>query len=126
VAYIEGFVAAVPTANEEDYVKHARDASKYFQDLGATRVVECWGDDVPKGEVTDFYKAAQVRDDETPIFSWIEYALSRRTFADRSPLNAEGPSRCLGSAVSASGRSRRRQPKQVFAEFLVGPGLGRQ
>ena len=35
--------------------------------------VECWGDDVPRGEVTDFYKAAQAKDDETVIFSWIEY-----------------------------------------------------
>jgi uncharacterized protein YbaA (DUF1428 family) len=35
--------------------------------------VECWGDDVPKGAVTDFYKATQAKDDEIPIFSWIEY-----------------------------------------------------
>ena len=36
-------------------------------------MVECWGDDVPKGEVTDFYKAVQAKDDETVIFSWIQY-----------------------------------------------------
>lgn len=71
--YIEGFVAAVPTANKDKYVEQARQGADYFKSLGATRVVECWGDDVPKGEVTDFYKAAQVKDDETPIFSWIEY-----------------------------------------------------
>jgi uncharacterized protein YbaA (DUF1428 family) len=71
--YIEGFVAAIPTANKDEYVKHAREAADYFKSLGATRVIECWGDDVPEGEVTDFYKAAQVKDDETPIFSWIEY-----------------------------------------------------
>ena len=46
--YIEGFVAAVPTANKDEYVKHAREASQYFKDLGATRVIECWGDDVPR------------------------------------------------------------------------------
>ena len=28
---------------------------------------------MPKGEVTDFYKAAQAKDDETVIFSWVEY-----------------------------------------------------
>lgn len=28
---------------------------------------------MPKGEVTDFYKAAKVKEDETPIFSWVEY-----------------------------------------------------
>ena len=71
--YIEGFVAAVPTANRDKYIEHARGAVDYFKKLGATRVVECWGDDVPKGELTDFYKAAQAKGDESVIFSWIEY-----------------------------------------------------
>jgi uncharacterized protein YbaA (DUF1428 family) len=73
VPYIEGFVAAVPTANKEKYIEHAREATAYFKSLGATRLVECWGDDVPKGEVTDFYKAVQAKEDETVIFSWVEY-----------------------------------------------------
>jgi uncharacterized protein YbaA (DUF1428 family) len=71
--YIEGFVAAVPTANRDAYIKHATEGAEYFKNLGATRVIECWGDDVPKGEVTDFYKAVQAKDDETVIFSWVEY-----------------------------------------------------
>ncbi len=71
--YIEGFVAAVPTANKDKYIENAKEAAEYFKALGATRLIECWGDDVPKGEVTDFYKAVQAKDDETVIFSWIEY-----------------------------------------------------
>ena len=71
--YIEGFVAAVPTANKDEYLKQAKEAAGYFKKLGATRLVECWGDDVPKGALTDFYKATQAKDDETPIFSWVEY-----------------------------------------------------
>ena len=71
--YIEGFVAAVPTVNKEAYRKHAQEAGAYFKKLGATRLVECWGDDVPKGALTDFYKATQAKDDETPVFSWVEY-----------------------------------------------------
>ena len=71
--YIEGFVAAVPTANKEKYIEQAREATTYFKSLGATRIVECWGDDVPKGEVTDFYRAVQAKEDETVTFSWIEY-----------------------------------------------------
>ena len=73
MAYVEGFVAAVPTANKDAYLQHAREAVAYFKKLGATRCVECWGDDVPKGVVTDFYKATQAREDETIIFSWIVY-----------------------------------------------------
>jgi len=71
--YVEGFVAAVPTANKDEYRKHAREALALFKRLGATRCVECWGDDVPKGVLTDFYRATDARADETPIFSWIEY-----------------------------------------------------
>jgi hypothetical protein len=34
-------------------------AAEYFKNLGATRVTECWGDDVPRGEVIDFFRAMQ-------------------------------------------------------------------
>ena len=71
--YIEGFVAAVPKANKAAYIRHATEAAAYFKKLGATRLVECWGDDVPKGALTDFYKATQAKNDEVPIFSWVEY-----------------------------------------------------
>jgi uncharacterized protein YbaA (DUF1428 family) len=36
-------------------------------------VVECWDDDVPAGEVTDFRRAVQAKDDEAVVFAWIEY-----------------------------------------------------
>ncbi|MDX6587125.1 MAG: hypothetical protein QOI31_1598 [Solirubrobacterales bacterium] len=71
--YIEGFVAAVPTANRDEYVEQAKKGAELMKKYGATRLVECWGDDVPHGELTDFYRATQAKDDETVIFSWIEY-----------------------------------------------------
>ena len=57
--YIEGFVAAVPTANREAYIEHAKEGAEYFKNLGATRATECWGDDVPRGEVTNFFRATR-------------------------------------------------------------------
>jgi uncharacterized protein YbaA (DUF1428 family) len=56
---IEGFVATVPAANRDVYIEHAKQAAEYFKNLGATRVTERWGDDVPRGEVTDFFRAMQ-------------------------------------------------------------------
>lgn len=44
-----------------------------FKKFGALRMVECWGEDVPHGESTDFYRATKAEDGETPIFSWIEW-----------------------------------------------------
>jgi uncharacterized protein YbaA (DUF1428 family) len=71
--YIEGFVAAVPTANKEAYIQHAREAAVVFKEHGATRLVECWGEDIPSGKKTSFPMAVECQDDETVIFSWISW-----------------------------------------------------
>ena len=69
--YVDGFVAAVPTGNKDAFVKHARVAAEVLKEAGATRVVECWGDDVPPGKLTSFPLAVKCQDDETVVFSWI-------------------------------------------------------
>ena len=72
MTYIEGFITAVPIANKDAYVHHATGFAPLIRELGATRMVESWGDDVPEGKVTDFRKAVQAKDDEAVVFSWFE------------------------------------------------------
>ena len=73
MAYVDGFVIAVPTGNKQKFIEHAKKVDALFLEHGATRVVECWGDDVPEGKLTDFRRAVQAKEDEAVIFSWIEW-----------------------------------------------------
>ena len=73
MSYIDGFVIAVPTANKQKFIEHARHFDAMFIELGAIRVIEGWGDDVPDGKVTDFRRAVQATAEETVAFSWVEW-----------------------------------------------------
>ena len=71
MAYIDGFVIPVPSANRDAYRQVAAQMAPLFKEHGALKVVECWGDDVPDGEVTSFPMAVKCEADETVVFSWI-------------------------------------------------------
>ncbi len=85
MAYIDGFVIAVPKQNLESYEKMARLAGEVWKEHGALTYVECVGDDVPYGELTSFPRSVQAKDDEVVVFSWITYP-SR---AERDIINAK-------------------------------------
>jgi uncharacterized protein YbaA (DUF1428 family) len=73
MTYVEGFVAAVPNQNKEAFRSQAAELAPLFKECGVRRQVECWGDDVPHGKLTDFYGAVQAKEDETVVFAWFEY-----------------------------------------------------
>lgn len=73
MTYYSGFVLAVPTANKQAFIDHAVESWPIFKKRGAIRMIEGWGEDVPHGKETDFYRATNCKDDETPMFSWIEW-----------------------------------------------------
>jgi len=73
MSYIDGFVAAVETSRKQEFLDHAKVTDPLFLEFGALRIVECWGDDVPDGTLTDFRKAVLARQGESVVFSWIEW-----------------------------------------------------
>ena len=97
--YIEGFVAAVPTANRDKYIERAEAERRVLQRHLARRASSSAGATTfPHGDVTDFYRATQAKDDETVVFSWIEYpdketrdAANEKMRADPEMANMEMP-----------------------------------
>jgi uncharacterized protein YbaA (DUF1428 family) len=73
MAFFNVYVAAVPKANKDRFIKHAENVSMAFKDHGATKYIETWGIDVPDGEITSFHKAVQKTDDEDVIVGWVEW-----------------------------------------------------
>ncbi|MBX3248558.1 MAG: DUF1428 domain-containing protein [Myxococcales bacterium] len=73
MTYVDGFLLAAPTANEEPYRIHAEDAWPHFAKHGALTMVEGWGDVVPEGKINSIHSAVLRREGETPLFSWITW-----------------------------------------------------
>ncbi len=73
MTHIDGFILAVKKENKQKFIDHALMGDSMFLEMGATRVVECWAEDVPHGKVTDFYGAVKAAEDEEVVFSWIEW-----------------------------------------------------
>lgn len=71
MSYVDGFLIPVPEASKNEYVRLAEVAASVFLDNGALEVVETWGDDLMKGDVTDFYRAVKAEKGENVVFSWI-------------------------------------------------------
>lgn len=91
MAYFVGSVGAVPTANKQKYIEHLSAAWALMKRYGASRMIETWGTDIPKGKVTDFYGAVEARDDETIVFSWIEWPDRATADASWQKMRADSP-----------------------------------
>jgi uncharacterized protein YbaA (DUF1428 family) len=85
MAYVDGFVLAIPKRKIEQYRRISRAAGKVWREYGALEYRECVGDDLNIKFGLPFPKLAKAKAGETVVFSWIVY----RSRASRDRINAQ-------------------------------------
>jgi uncharacterized protein YbaA (DUF1428 family) len=85
MAYVDGFVLAVPEKNLQTYRQIAKQAGKIWRKHGALQYVEAVGDDLEVKFGVPFTKMMKIKSGETVIFSWIVF----KSRAHRDRVNAK-------------------------------------
>src|SRR5688572_9897087 len=86
MAYVDGFVIAVPRKKMKAYEKTAREGKKIWMRLGALDYKECVADDIKaKWGTTPFSTVMKLKPGETVVFSYILY----KSRAHRDRVNAK-------------------------------------
>ena len=104
MGYVDGFVLAVPAGNKEAYRRLAAEMVPLLKEAGATRMVECWGEDVPDGKLTDFRRAVAATPEEVVVFSWIEYPSKAVRDAAQEKMRTDPRVRAMEASISFDGR----------------------
>ena len=73
MAYVDGFIVAVPKKNLEAYTKLSKLCGKVWREHGALDYREWVADDVKVGKWTSFPRSVKLKRGETVVFSWITY-----------------------------------------------------
>jgi uncharacterized protein YbaA (DUF1428 family) len=85
VAYVDGFLVAVPKKKLAVYRRLAKRCSKVWRDHGALEYRECVGDDLDVKMLLPFPRAMKIRRGETVVFAWITF----KSRAHRDRVNAK-------------------------------------
>jgi uncharacterized protein YbaA (DUF1428 family) len=85
MAYVDGFIVAVPKKNIAAYRKMSTKAGKIWREYGALDYREWVADDVKVGKLTSFPRSVKQKPGETVVFAWITY----KSRAHRDKINAK-------------------------------------
>jgi len=85
MAYVDGFIVAVPKKNIAAYRKISTACGKVWREYGALDYREWVADDVKVGKLTSFPRSVKLKPGETVVFAWITY----KSRAQRDRINAK-------------------------------------
>lgn len=68
--YVATMVIPVPTEKMDAYRRWAERSARIFRDYGCIEIIEAEGDMVPRGRITDFWRAVDAREGETIVIAW--------------------------------------------------------
>ena len=86
MAYVDGFLLAVPRKKLQEYRRISSKAGKVWREMGALEYRECVGDDLKsQGMGVPFPRRLRSKPGETVVFSWIVY----KSRAHRDRVNAK-------------------------------------
>jgi len=71
MAYVDFFCLPLPSGNVDTYLRQAEVFGTVMKEHGALKYCEAIADDVPRGTVTDFYRAVESKEGETVVAAYI-------------------------------------------------------
>ncbi len=67
MSYVDFFTLPLHAGKEAEYKKTAQLFAEVMKPLGLIKYIEAVADDVPRGELTDFYRAVAAKEGETIV-----------------------------------------------------------
>ena len=111
--YVDGFVVPVLPANRDAFREMALKSYEIFRDHGVLRQMEAWGEDVPRGKVTDFYRAAHAGDGEDIVFAFLEWPDKAARDAGMKAVMEDERMKTMPSQMPFDGK------RMIFGGFAV-------
>ncbi|WP_275897586.1 DUF1428 domain-containing protein [Sphingorhabdus sp. Alg239-R122] len=101
---MQGYVASAPSGKRDAYRDMCSTMAAIAVEYGALRTLDCWGDDVPDGDITDFRRAVNAPQDDTIVFGFVEWS-SREEFEAAMPkMHADKRMPAPGSDMPIDGK----------------------